>query len=504
MSKAKRLHPVAAISNFLKQLKELIVPFIVFVVLGSKGTRWDYFYLVASIVTIIYVLIMGVLSWLRYTYRIEEGELRIEYGVFVRKKRYIPIERIQSLDLSEGILHRPFGLVKVKVETAGSSAMEGAEAELTAITKLEAKEVEAALIAYKKTKSEENSFESEEGDSIVRPSEEIIYQISIKELILLSITSGGVGVVLSAIIAFVFQFEEIIPYEKVFHQLKGLVASGFMLITLLVFAGFLLAWIAALIGTMIKYANFTVKKLERDLIIQRGILEKRQLTIPLNRIQAVRISENLIRQPLGYGTVYLESAGGSVKDIDSAKVMMIPIMKKKQIVHYLEAILPEYKADPVIEPVPIRALKRYILKSWMIVAPFMVTAIVINRPWGYLSLIGLPLVTLWQYINFQTAGWALSGDQLTLRYRNISKSTVFLQKNKIQSLTLKESYFQQKKQLMTIQAVIKSGSGASGGTVIDLEKKNGLETYRWYSSPSKNGTNLTLEEEGSVIYSEDR
>ena len=89
------------------------------------------------------------LSWLRFTYRIEEGELRIESGFFVKKKRYIPFERIQSLDFSEGILQRLFGLVKVKVETAGSSGSGEAEAVLTAITKAEAKAIQDILTSVK-------------------------------------------------------------------------------------------------------------------------------------------------------------------------------------------------------------------------------------------------------------------------------------------------------------------------------------------------------------------
>ena len=39
---------------------------------------------------------------------------------YLLKKRYIPFERIQSLNYNEGVFHRIFGLVKVQVETAGS------------------------------------------------------------------------------------------------------------------------------------------------------------------------------------------------------------------------------------------------------------------------------------------------------------------------------------------------------------------------------------------------
>ena len=87
------------------------------------------------------MLVSGIIKWKRFRYWFEEEELRIEYGLFVKKKRYIPFERIQSLNYTEGIFHRPFGLVKVKVETAGGGATKEADAELTAITKEAAEQI---------------------------------------------------------------------------------------------------------------------------------------------------------------------------------------------------------------------------------------------------------------------------------------------------------------------------------------------------------------------------
>src|SRR3954454_8188992 len=128
MSEPKRLHPISAIINFLKSLKELILPFVFIFLFGGNGVGFKLWQVVFAGVFILLSLIIGVLSWLRFTYRLEDGELRIESGLFIKKKRYIPFERIQSLDLSEGILQRPFGLVRVRVETAGSSGVKDAEA----------------------------------------------------------------------------------------------------------------------------------------------------------------------------------------------------------------------------------------------------------------------------------------------------------------------------------------------------------------------------------------
>lgn len=473
MSEPKRLHPISAVINSIKQLKELIIPFLIFVVFGSKS---GVIQLVISIGVIIIVLVSGILSWLRYSYRLEEGELRIEYGVFVRKKRYIPFERIQSLDLSEGILQRPFGLVRVKVDTAGSSGMGEAEAVLTAISKEDAELIQQTMFFAKEAAQPDNGESLED-----RESEEMIYKISSRELLLLASTSGGVGVVLSAIIAFVFQFEEIIPYEKVYSGFESFIANGVVFVSILILIGFLIAWAIALVGTMVKYAGFTVKKKDNDLIISRGLLEKRQLTIPLHRIQAIRISENLIRQPLGYSTVFVESAGGSTSDNESARVMLLPIINKKQIVEILSPYLSDYNLESFICPAPKRALKRYILRGLLFILPVVVVPTIFFRPWGYASLLFILITVLYSYLKFKDAGWKMNDQQLTLRYRMIIKNTVFMKRNRIQSLTMKESFFQSKKDLATIHAVVMSGSGGTGGTVIDLEKKDIHALYKWYS-----------------------
>ena len=92
---------------------------------------------------------------------------------------------------------------------------------------------------------------------------------------------------------------------------EDLLQMALCLSVLLSFLVFLSAWAGCFSRNHYEICNFTVKKVEDDLIISRGLLEKRQMTIPLNRIQGILISENFIRQPLGLASVYMESAGGS-------------------------------------------------------------------------------------------------------------------------------------------------------------------------------------------------
>ena len=44
--------------------------------------------------------------------------------------------------------------------------------------------------------------------------------------------------------------------------------------------------------------------------LREVLLEKKRMTVPLNRVQSVRIIENPVRQLFGYAAVVIDSAGG--------------------------------------------------------------------------------------------------------------------------------------------------------------------------------------------------
>jgi putative membrane protein len=52
---------------------------------------------------------------------------------------------------------------------------------------------------------------------------ELVFEITRKELIIMSATSGGGGVILSAILAFYSQTHEYLPYDILYKNISGLV-----------------------------------------------------------------------------------------------------------------------------------------------------------------------------------------------------------------------------------------------------------------------------------------
>lgn len=65
-------------------------------------------------------------------------------------------------------------------------------------------------------------------------------------------------------------------------------------------------------------------------MISRGIIEKHQVTIPLRKIQAIKIKENIIRQLFGFVTVSIVSAGGGDREKEEgALTILFPMIHKK-------------------------------------------------------------------------------------------------------------------------------------------------------------------------------
>lgn len=478
MFEPKRLHPIAILLNIIKTIKELVLPFLLVVVLPGNNDNipsWVQPLIIGIIVVLI--ILRAFIQWLRFTYRIESGEFRIESGVFIRKKRYIKFDRIQSIDISEGIIQRIFRLVKVNIETAGGTQ---ADAVLSAIGKNDAEILNAIIIREKKKKTNETLAAELPEESLEKELVSSTFKQAWSQIFTMAATSGAVGVFLSGAIAFVTQFDEIIPFERIFKNYEEYMGLGTIILTAFAILGLLIVYVLATVSMVVKYANFTVLKTGEELVISRGLLEKRQLTIPTHKVQGIRIMENLVRKPLGLATVYLEYAGGSSEDRESLSIMLFPLIKKKDLHKKIQEFLPGYETAVEIVPLPKRAYFRYVFRKGIIFIPIIMALVWFFRPWGLLSLSLIPLSLLWSYLQFIAGGWITKDDLLIIRSRFISTQTLIMPRNRIQSLTYKKSYFQKRQQLATISASIKSGISSQVGTVVDIEEEDCHLIKDWY------------------------
>ncbi|MBT2571732.1 PH domain-containing protein [Planococcus sp. ISL-110] len=487
-----KLHPVSAFLNFIKGLKEMIVPFIIIFGVNifrdggvssmfNQGWQGLIPVMVGSVV-LIFLLVGGIIKWKRFVYWFEDGELRIEYGLFVKKKRYIPFDRIQSLNYTEGIFHRPLGLVKVKVETGGSGKVGQAEAELTAISREDADRIENEMEKAKYKLPEEAVTEMgpvERAETPAKKEARVLYRMSMKELLILATTSGGIGVVISAVALFLSQFSELIPYDAIYEEVMLFLRFGALIVILTIFFVLLIAWIISVIMTIVANYQFTIQRDEDHIYITRGLLEKKKVSIPLKRVQGIKVSQNPLREILGYATVVVESAGGSIGDKDE-KIRLFPLVKKDRMIPILADLFPELEWAPELIKAPKRSVHFFYRLDLLWLSPVFAAVGYFFYPYGLLALIFVPIVVavgIWQH---RTTGYALGEKQLTMQFRGFSKHRFFMLKKRVQVVQVTQSYFQRRKGIASISSTIKSGMMGATATTPHMEKEDARRILSWY------------------------
>ncbi|MCU9615157.1 PH domain-containing protein [Caldibacillus lycopersici] len=485
MSEKKRLHPITIVTNTFSTLKDAIFPIILTVIVGggkSDGSFfWDLFFvLILPLIVMVLLIVFGVISWMRFNYRLEEQEIRIEHGVFIRKKRYIPCERIQSISTTEGMLQRLFGLVKLTIETAGGSGE--AEAVLAAISKHEANEIQLYIKHAKEQISEtEEANEDVAERTNVLEQKNIVFRMSFKEIFILAISSGGALGVIAAVFAFCSHFDELVPYERLYDRLETIVANGVIIAIFMGLLVILFAYCIAIIRTMIKYAYFSVEKTAENLVVSHGLLEKQNINVPLNRIQGIIIEESIIRKLFGLATVSVINAGSFSNEGESGKIIIFPLIKTNKIAAVMEACLSEYQIEESFAKVPARAKSRYILRPMIPLVIPVGVGIYFLHQWGLLLLLSFPLAAYFGYLGYLYAGWNINQQQLVLRSRFINAKTVYMFKNRIQSLEISSNFLQDRKRLGSVSATVMSGLGGAGGETVDIDREELFFIYSWYS-----------------------
>jgi putative membrane protein len=485
MSEFQRQHPVAAVSRAFGLIRGNLITILVFLFVGAQSENFPFLWWIAG--GFGFLLILGAANWWRFLYKIEDGVLQIKSGIFVRKNLYLTKDRIQVIDITSGVIQRMFGLVKLDIQTAGSSSRQAA---IDAITRDKAAEINWLLREQQvQTNSPETAADGTMGSE---PEWVNTIRLPHKELLIAASTSGSFGIALSIIATVFSQIEPLISESELFEYLFGLLPSQtdtIMIITIIaIFVIF--AWLISFFSTLLTYGNFQLDVKKKEIVVSRGIFEKKRITVPYNRIQAIHVTEGIIRQPLGYASLHLESAGYG-DDKGTGSFVLFPLIKRSRILPLLDDVLPDYQKElEGIKP-PARSLRRYMFR-----AAFLITSITAILYWVLnlnIWIWVLPVISLyWGWLKYQDTALGWGDDILLLRSRGLSKSTAYIKKKRVQDVTFSQSPFQRWRNLCSIQVYVASGDQGKSFRVRDIEEADGMKLL---VEVRKNGIELTEESE---------
>lgn len=431
----RRLHPASILVNLLphawRQLRGYW-PLLIALFVGSEVTvgRLDldlvlFLFLFAASQTLIHQLTLR--------FRVKDGKLEVQDGLLYRRSRILGAERIQSASLLRNPFHRLAGLVEVRIETAGDLRTEGL---LSALSVERANELLGELEEIRR----QGRSRDEEEDA--PPTEEILHEVGLLEIL-------GHG--LSSMRAGVFGFLVLVAME-IARQTDPTLAAGLpeqafnpAFVVGFVFSAFAVGWLLALGGALLSLFRFRLT-LQEDLVrAEQGLLTRRRVELGLGRVHVLRIDEPFVRRRMGYGSIFLQTAGIAVgpEGVRAADAN-IPMIPRARLRELCALFLPGLSLDPwastrpgapPFSRAPIRVLLLGLLGASLQSFAAGLVALWLLGPWGLLIACLLwPLLLLGAWLDWSWQTWAVDHHVLISRRGFWSRQTWILPREKVQSM----------------------------------------------------------------------
>ncbi len=508
MFEQKRQHPLMIPLGAVSNSAYMLIPLGILLFQNLVGTdsraeaiRDLLIFLALLGASLLVSLLYQTLKWAFYTYRYEEGYLHIKSGIIFKKERSIKQERVQTVNIRTGILQRLLGLATLQVETAGGG-MES-ELSLTAVAREEAFQIKESLEqpweSQERKKKDSHAGEGVPSSSLLEravgptatsvsgeEAGELIYRMSLPDLLFAGATSGGFLLLFSLIAAAFSQLYPHIPQGFWDYLLEQITSTTAATVILVVIVLLLLSWLLSTIIFAIQYANFTLKREENQLQASWGLIEQKQLTLQMHRLQALVVHEGLLRQPFGKCALVAEVAGGGSRQQDYI-TLLFPLLSCSELSAFLEKMLPEYHLPVEWQPLPLRSRRRYLFR---VLAPTLLLVVPLQWvpyvPYGWLGFLLLVPAFILGWARYQDAGTSLTPRQLSFRFRFINRHQIFMLRNHVQAFQVRVNPFQRWWKLRSVRAWVLSSPAGKEFKLADVGNQESERLWQWYSRCSKN------------------
>ena len=268
-----------------------LLPVVLFLLI-TGGTNDDQWRIVLGGLAALAVLVAGVLRWSTTTYRITGERVELRTGLLRRHHRSVHRDRIRTADLTSTLVHRAVGLAVVRIGTGTHAGSGDAELHLDAVGHAEAERLRALLLR-------------EPGDAHDSP---VVARLDPAWVRFAPLTFSTV-IVVGAIWAAFLRLAEELGWSPEEAGRLGL-ASGPVTLGLL---GLGLLALAAVGSSVIFVEGWWGYRLTRaddgGLVVRRGLLTHRSLTLEGRRIRGVELTEPLLLR-LGRGARALALTSG--------------------------------------------------------------------------------------------------------------------------------------------------------------------------------------------------
>ncbi|PPU75992.1 hypothetical protein XcuCFBP2542_11735 [Xanthomonas cucurbitae] len=336
----QRLHPLSWVFVLLQQIRQFLIPLVALIVFGSRDGNRDSADHIATGLVIAALVVISVLRYFTYRYRIGQDSVAIRSGLLERSRRDIPFARIHNVVVHQSLLHRLTGVAEVRLESAGGRKP---EAQMRVLRLDQALALED-LIRRRVHHAAPLAAPMEEHSTLLR--------LPVAEVIRLGLISNRGMVVVAAAFGVIYQ---LIPRRVAsnFIETNGELAYRYVsqvhpgaavtatLVTIACLAVLLAMRALSVALAVAQYHGFHLSESERRLTVERGLLTRIRSSVALRRIQAWTVYESRLHRLFGRRQLRVDTAvAGAGDNQDSALKELAPIADPHRCDALLQRLLP--------------------------------------------------------------------------------------------------------------------------------------------------------------------
>ena len=492
----------------IRGLREAIPGLIAaFAWLGFSGGLRSFGVVGVLLAAVAAIVGLAALSWYRFTYQVANRQLIIAQGIFSRRVRTIPVDRIRAIDSQVGPLHRVFGLARLKIEAAAAgtgeeeAVIDGLPTEIAAILRgelLRARRRPAASAVRRGTGDDgdgsrttevglrpaggidgNHQSEGHTGEAgtplLDEPLEEVEYSRSRLSWLLYAPLVGSYLAIPLAGLAFLSQFVDELPrswFSWIDVDPTGFTPGQFVLVILALLA--LLA-IGAVIGAVFLNWRFRLVKRGDLMVSERGLLTRRTVSVEIPRVRGYMLSEGL-----GMRLVRAARLTALITGVSNAnsRSQLLPLGPRSEAVEVAQRAVRRFAAP--LRRHPPAALRRRLVRSVLpgavlLVGGLVLTVLPMVVVGAVLAGLGIPL----GIDRYRSLGHGSDGKAFAVRSGSFVRQTTVMERRAVVGWRIQQSYFQRRAGLSTVSALVGAGVGAysaldaDSADALDLAAENG-------------------------------
>ena len=369
--------PAAALVLWLVTAVKGVAMFLVAAVVAFAAERPAVGWSLVAVIAV--MLVSPIMRWLTVRYRLGEDGVTLREALFSHRRRTIPYGHIHAISAEQPPVLRLFGLVRLLISsgdsTDGSITLDAVPASLQ--LEIESRRRTAATGEMAGTTGATATNETTADGTVTNASAattpttgRLSYRASTRDILLFALTDLSLLVWALALWGLFRKADDWFPdqTEAAVSGATALVLAHGVLGVLAAFAAALvLLMVISVVVSLLRYTGFEAWRRGNDLVVVRGVLTRRTITIPVERIQSVTIARSPLRRALHLCSVEVGlSAGLGAGDGDgdesaSDRAKLLPVIGDDRVVAVLHAMLPEWD----VRPVPVHHTGRGLLRMYL-------------------------------------------------------------------------------------------------------------------------------------------